>query len=183
MIDYPKYGKAHDDGDATDFSIVKNLVQKHKQNPQTILNDIMNIYCNDGNRYSGEMLNSGNCEIIDYLLKEGATLTRDMFFNWQMEDFDIDIGSNNVRAALIDHYFPRLGFTADEYNDIEPFDEEEDFDDDEEDYENPIVQGNILKGDLKFKSKFLTDPEECKKEYMKMRKYMKRFIPPIPLAV
>lgn len=151
---YPKYYEAIRDGDTTNVNIIKNLVQEYKENPQTILNDIIYTYCNTENHYTEQMRNGGNCEIIDYLLKEGAVLRPEMFFDWNMDDYEISMGCNVVRAALIDHYFPRFGFTADEYNDIEPFDE----DDDIEYYDITIV-----KRDLKSKSKFLSNSKKYKK--------------------
>lgn len=155
---YPKYEKAMDSAGIDDYSIVVDLVELHHENPQVILDELIDIMCNDGNRYSVEMIEDGNCDIIDYLLAKGAVMTSDTLLEWNMEHFESDIAGNYIRASLIDYYFPKLGLTADHFKDIEAIDCDSDevYVDEKYNMDDPDVYEKVINGDLKFKSKFLS---------------------------
>ncbi len=154
---YPEYYKALHESDVDDYSIVVDLVELCDQSPQAILHGFIDILCNAGKRYGREMLDykEGSSDIIDYLLSKGAKMNSNMVFNWHGYDSKDDIAGNEIRASLIDYYFPKLGLTANEYNRIRAIDDvyaalEEC------DMNNPDACMEIIEGDLKFKSKFLS---------------------------
>ncbi len=153
---YPKYKKACDN-ETDDYCIIVDLVELHGEDPQEILDDLVEMMCNDGKRYAEEMLDEGRSDIIDYLLLKGAKMNIDTMVNYKSCDFEDDIDGNHIRASLIDYYFPKLGITADEYKDIKAIGYEEiNAMEEEIDMNNPYALLDIVKSDLKFKSKFLS---------------------------
>lgn len=149
-LNYPKYAKS-----GNDYKIIVEFIEKHNEDPQQILNSFIDILCNDGSRYGGNMVLGGHSDIIDYLLEKGAKISIHNFLSWEIDDYDYEynLEGNDVRASIIDYYFPLLKIKADEFKDIEAMDgyvqEEYDINDNDE-YELAMMC------DLKHRSKYLS---------------------------
>ncbi len=149
-LKYPNYAKYGDD-----YKIIVKFVEKYGECPQQILNSFIKILCNDGSRYGGNMVLGGHSDIIDYLLEKGATMSIGDFLEWDSDEYDYErnVESNDIRASIIDYYFPLLKIKTDEFKDIEAMDgyTQEEFDiNDNDEYELAMMC------DLKYKSKYLS---------------------------
>ncbi len=98
--EYPKYEAAAET--TTNLKIIKRLLPT--STPQDILDDIIDMTLNEGQRYAGEVI-LGNSDIIDFLLKKGAEFPWELVFSLpEDEEFEDNISGLQHRATLIDMY-------------------------------------------------------------------------------
>ncbi len=140
--EYPKYEKAISDG-TTDFQIIKKLVKT--STPQDILDDIIDMTLNGGQRYAGEVI-LGNTNIIDFLLKKGAEFPWELIFSLpENEDFEDNYIGLQHRATLIDMYAALKPTIPDYIMEADPY---------ENDHYDENAH-NICAGCIKANSKYL----------------------------
>jgi len=103
--EYPKYYAA---ADVTDnLQIIKRLLKT--STPQDILDDIIDMAINSGQRYASDVFSlqqgAGSSYIIDFLLKKGAEFPWPLVFSLpEDEEFEDNISGLQNRASLIDMY-------------------------------------------------------------------------------
>lgn len=98
--EYPKYEAASET--TTNLKIIKSLL--NTSTPQDILDDIIDMTINEGQRYAGEVI-LGNTDIIDFLLKKGAEFPWSLVFSLpEDEEFEDNYVGLQHRATLIDMY-------------------------------------------------------------------------------
>ncbi len=101
---YPEYFKAIEKG-KTELSIIKRLLPT--SSAQVILDDIIDMTVNEGQRYAGEIIIDS--PIIDFLLNRGAEFPWGILFALpQNYDFEDQYNSLNHTVKLIDMYGPRF---------------------------------------------------------------------------
>ena len=105
--EYPKYEKAISDGITDDVKIIKSLLKT--STAQDILDDIINMAINEGQRYASDVFGlqrgPGTSYIIDFLLKKGAEFPWSLVFSLpEDEEFEDNITGLGHRASLIDMY-------------------------------------------------------------------------------
>ncbi len=102
--EYPEYFKAINKG-KTELSIIKRLLPT--SSAQVILDDIIDMTVNEGQRYAGEIIIES--PIIDFLLNRGAEFPWGILFALpQNYDFEDQYNSLNHTIKLIDIYGPRF---------------------------------------------------------------------------
>ena len=149
--EYPKYEKAISSGNTDDVKIIKSLLKT--STAQDILDDIINMAINEGQRYASDVFGlqrgAGSSYIIDFLLRKGAEFPWSYIFSLpDDEEFEDNILGLDHRAVLINMYAPELN--PDIPEDIlhaDPYDEME--------YDEDIP--DICAGYLKANSKYLLD--------------------------
>ncbi len=140
--EYPKYEAAISDG-TTDFQIIKKLVKT--STPQDILDDIIDMTINAGQRYAGEVI-LGNTNIIDFLLKKGAEFPWSLVFSLpEDEEFEDNYIGLQHRATLIDMYAAMKPEIPAEIINADPYDGDS--------YDENIP--NICAGFIKANSKYV----------------------------
>lgn len=125
--EYPKYYAAADTTD--NLQIIKRLLKT--STPQDILDDIVDMAINSGQRYASDVFGlqqgADSSYIIDYLLRKGAEFPWSLIFSLpDDEEFEDNILGLDHRAVLIDIYAPELNpdipediLRVDPYNDME----------------------------------------------------------------
>ena len=140
--EYPKYYAAADKID--NLQIIKRLLKT--STPQDILDDIVEMTINEGQRYADEVI-LGSTAIIDFLIRKGAEIPWSLVFSLpEDEEFEDNISGLCNRATLIDMYAgpQNIEIPSDIIN-AEPFDGDE--------YDEDIP--NICAGYLKANSSYL----------------------------
>ena len=140
--EYPKFEDAAET--TSILSIIKRLLKT--STAQDILDDIIDMTINEGQRYAGEVILGSNA-IIDFLIRKGAEIPWNLVFSLPEDElFEENIDGLINRATLIDMYAgpQNIEIPAD-IRSAEPFDGDE--------YDEDVP--NICAGYLKAQSKYL----------------------------